>query len=138
MLVEKELGNRIKLHKKYSDIPPISCMPGQLNQVFLNMLLNAIQAIEGDGNIWISTAIKDNNVIVKFKDDGNGIPKKHVDKIFEPFFTTKPIGMGTGLGLSISYGIIQAHGGDIQVKSKKKAGTSFIISFPFKPEQKSK
>ncbi|NHZ87140.1 MAG: hypothetical protein GWP19_14915, partial [Planctomycetia bacterium] len=72
MLIEKELGDRIKLHKDYTDIPPISCMPGHLNQVFLNILLNAIQAIEGDGNIWISTAIKNNEVVIKFKDDGKG------------------------------------------------------------------
>jgi len=136
MLIEKELGERIKLHKKYADIPPISCMPGHLNQVFLNMLLNAIQAIEGDGNIWISTAIKDDNIIIKFKDDGKGISKKSIDKIFEPFFTTKPVGMGTGLGLSISYGIIQEHGGEIKVKNKKKKGTTFIISIPYKPQQK--
>lgn len=136
MLIEKELGDRIKLHKNYSDIPQISCMPGHLNQVFLNMLLNAIQAIEGEGNIWISTAIKDEKVVIKFKDDGKGIPKNHIDKIFEPFFTTKPVGMGTGLGLSISYGIIQEHGGDIKVKSKKKKGTTFIISIPYKPQQK--
>ncbi len=136
MLIEKELDNRIKLHKNYSDIPQISCMPGHLNQVFLNMLLNAIQAIEGDGNICISTAIKDDKVVIKFKDDGKGISKKYIDKIFEPFFTTKPVGMGTGLGLSISYGIIQEHGGDIKVKSKKKNGTTFIVSIPYKPKKK--
>lgn len=135
MLIEKELDDRIKLHKDYADMPPISCMPGHLNQVFLNMLLNAIQAIEDNGNIWISTVVKDDKVIIKFKDDGKGISKKHIDKIFEPFFTTKPIGMGTGLGLSISYGIIQEHGGDIKVKSKKKIGTTFIISIPYKPQQ---
>ena len=135
MLIEKELGDRIKLHKNYAEIPSISCMPGHLNQVFLNMLLNAIQAIEGHGNIWISTAIKDDKVVIKFKDDGKGISKKHIDKIFEPFFTTKPVGMGTGLGLSISYGIIQEHGGDIKVKSKKKTGTTFSISIPYKPQQ---
>lgn len=136
MLIEKELGERVKLHKKYAEIPAISCMPGHLNQVFLNMLLNAIQAIDGDGNIWISTVIEDDNVIITFKDDGKGIPKKSIDKIFEPFFTTKPVGMGTGLGLSISYGIIQEHGGVIKVKSKKKKGTTFIISIPYKPSQK--
>ena len=136
MLVEKELNNRIVLHKKYADIPPNNCMPGHLNQVFLNMLLNAIQAIEGNGNIWISTAIKDDHVDIKFKDDGKGISKKHIDKIFEPFFTTKPVGTGTGLGLSISYGIIHEHGGNIKVKSKKKVGTTFIISIPYKPLKK--
>ncbi len=136
MLIEKELGDRIKLHKNYIDIPPISCMPGHLNQVFLNMLLNAIQAIDEDGNIWISTAIKDDKIEIKFKDDGRGISKKHIDKIFEPFFTTKPVGTGTGLGLSISYGIIQEHGGDIKVKSKMKNGTTVIISIPYKPQLK--
>ena len=134
MLIEKELDDRIKLHKDYSDIPSISCMPGHLNQVFLNILLNAIQAIDSDGNIWISTAIKDNKVVIKFKDDGKGISKTHINKIFEPFFTTKPVGTGTGLGLSISYGIIQEHGGDIKVKSENKSGTTFIISVPYKPK----
>lgn len=135
MLIEKELGDRIKLHKEYTEIPFVSCMPGHLNQVFLNMLLNGIQAIEGDGNIWISTAIRDEKIVIKFKDDGKGISKKYIDKIFEPFFTTKPVGKGTGLGLSISYGIIHEHGGDIKVKSKKKSGTTFIISIPYKPQQ---
>jgi signal transduction histidine kinase len=136
MLIEKELGNRIVLHKEYIDMPSIKCMPGHLNQVFLNMFLNAIHAIESDGNIWISTSIKDDKVLIKFKDDGKGISKKYIDKIFEPFFTTKPVGTGTGLGLSISYGIINEHGGDIIVKSKKKTGTTFIISIPYKPQQK--
>ena len=134
MLVSKELGDNINLHRDFADIPLISCMPGHLNQVFLNMLLNAIQAIDKEGNIWISTSIKDDAVLIKFKDDGKGIPKKSIDKIFEPFFTTKPVGMGTGLGLSISYGIIQDHGGDIKVKSKKKGGTTFTISIPYKPK----
>jgi len=137
MLIDKELGNNIVLHKNFTDMPHINCMPGHLNQVFLNMLLNAIQAIDGEGNIWISTAIKGDQVVIKFKDDGKGISKKNSDRIFEPFFTTKPIGMGTGLGLSISYGIIQEHGGEIKVKSKKKSGTTFIISIPYKPRQKS-
>lgn len=132
MLVKKELGDRIILHKDYSEIPLISCMPGQLNQVFLNLLLNSIQAIDSKGNIWISTAIIDDKVVIKFKDDGHGIPKKNIDKIFEPFYTTKSVGMGTGLGLSISYGIISEHGGNIKVKSKKKGGATFTITLPFK------
>jgi len=135
MLVKKELGDRIKLHKDFIDIPKINCMPGQLNQVFLNLFLNAIQAIEGEGNVWVSTKLKDDKVLIKIKDDGKGIPKKSIDKIFEPFYTTKPTGMGTGLGLSISYGIIQEHGGEIKVKSKKDHGTTFTISIPFKPKQ---
>ena len=99
------------------------------------MLLNAIHAIESEGNIWISTSIKEDKVLIKFKDDGKGISNKHIDKIFEPFFTTKPVGKGTGLGLSISYGIIHEHGGNIKVKRKKKPGTTFIISIPYKPQQ---
>jgi signal transduction histidine kinase len=134
-LVQKELADRIIIHKNYADIPLISCMPGHLNQVFLNMLLNSIQAIKDTGNIWISTEIKDKKVVIKFKDDGIGIPKKNIDKLFEPFFTTKPVGTGTGLGLSISYGIIQEHGGDIKVKSKKKNGSTFIITIPYKPKK---
>jgi len=134
MLIEKELDNRIRLHKKYSKIPPISCMPGHLNQVFLNILLNAIQSIKDKGNIWISTEIKDKKVNIKIKDDGKGISKTNINKVFEPFFTTKPIGMGTGLGLSISYGIIHEHGGTIKVKSKKNKGTTFTISIPYKPK----
>jgi len=100
--------------------------------VFLNMLLNAIQAVDSKGNIWVSTAIKNDKILIKFTDDGKGISKENIDKIFEPFFTTKPIGMGTGLGLSISYGIIQQHGGDIIVSSKNK--TTFTISIPYKPK----
>jgi len=134
MLVKKKLSDRIQIHKKYTVLPMVSCMPGHLNQVFLNMLLNAIQAIEKEGNIWISTDLKNDNIVIKFKDDGIGIPKKNIDRLFEPFFTTKPIGTGTGLGLSISYGIIQEHGGGIKVKSKKKNGTTFIISIPYKPQ----
>ena len=135
MLISKELGDRIKIHKDYSNIPLINCMPGHLNQVFMNLLMNAIQSIENDGNIWITTLIKNDMVTIKFKDDGKGISKDNIEKLFEPFFTTKPIGTGTGLGLSISYGIIKEHGGNITVKSKLNNGTTFTILFPFKPQK---
>jgi signal transduction histidine kinase len=130
MLVEKEMGDRIKLHLDFGDIPEIDCMPGQLNQVFLNLLMNSIQAIRGKGNIWIKTSQDADLILVSIRDDGEGITPENLDKLFEPFFTTKPAGQGTGLGLSISFGIIKQHGGNIMATSSTELGTEFIISLP--------
>jgi len=101
-----------------------------LNQVFLNLLINSNQAIEKKGEISIVTFIEDDNICISIKDDGEGIPKKSLDKIFDPGFTTKGVGVGTGLGLSISYRIIQEHKGDISVESKEKEGSTFKITIP--------
>jgi signal transduction histidine kinase len=130
LLLNNETKNRIKIHKEYGKLPKIYCHPGNINQVFMNLLLNAIQSIEKNGNIWIKTRRIKNVVELIIRDDGKGIPKKHHHKIFDPFFTTKPIGKGTGLGLSICYQIIQEHKGKISFKSKEKEGTQFRIELP--------
>lgn len=126
--------DRIEIIKDFSDIPKIYCLPGKLGQVFLNVLVNAIQAIENKGKIYIHTGLnlQKNNIVIKIKDNGPGIPQKVVDKIFDPFFTTKDVGEGTGLGLSIVHGIIEEHNGIIEVNSKKGNGTEFIMFLPLK------
>ncbi|MEJ2633929.1 MAG: FG-GAP-like repeat-containing protein [Calditrichia bacterium] len=134
-LLNNEMKGRITLHKDYGALPKVYCNPGQINQVFMNLLLNAIQAIEGEGNIWITTRLSNSRVIISIRDDGKGIPQETLSKIFDPFFTTKPVGQGTGLGLSISYSIIQNHGGDIEVESEKRKGTVFRIILPVGADQ---
>ncbi len=136
-LLQGELKNRIEVKKDYEPIPPIKCFASQLSQVFVNLLSNAIQAIPGNGTIWIHVSLirdKENWVQISIQDSGSGITSEHLDKIFDPFFTTKGVGQGTGLGLSITYGIIQKHGGDIQVKSQVGVGTEFIIQLPIEPK----
>lgn len=118
--------------KDYSSIPEIECLPFQLNQVFLNLLMNASQAIKNKrGTITIRTGVERSSyVFVEITDDGDGITPENLKRIFDPFFTTKPIGKGTGLGLSVSYGIIAKHKGEIDVKSLPGQGTTFRIWLP--------
>ncbi len=131
LLLKSKYKNHITIEKKYGkDIPVIDGFEGKLNQVFTNILSNAIDAIETKGTIRITTKADPNMVTISVKDDGCGMSQAVIDKIFDPFFTTKPVGQGTGLGLSISYGIIQEHGGTIEVRSKKEEGTEFIIKLP--------
>ncbi|GEM_PF-1536522 len=131
LLSPKIKDGQVKLVKYYDDImPEINCYPGQLNQVFMNLLSNAIEAIEQQGRIVIRTRNYDDFVTISIKDDGRGIPQKIISKIFEPFFTTKGLGKGTGLGLSISFGIIQKHHGKIEVNSKPGSGSEFVITIP--------
>ena len=127
-LIRHETKNRITIVKKYGDIPPIKCYPNMLNQVFMNILVNASHAIEGDGIITIDTDFKNNNLIVKIKDNGCGI--KEPEKIFFAGYTTKGVGVGTGLGLAISQKIIEKHEGKIEVKTKLNEGSEFIITIP--------
>ena len=108
------------------------------NQVFLNLLMNAGQAIEGKGKITIRTGFDEENVWVEIADNGKGIKPEHLERIFDPFFTTKPIGKGTGLGLSLSYGIIQKHSGRIEVKSEEGEGTVFKVLVPRKHVEQEK
>ncbi len=131
-LLEHHLKDRIEVHKTYGDLPLVECYAGQVNQVFMNLLTNAADAIEGEGQIEISTAADDGTVRVSIKDTGAGIPPENLSSIFDPFFTTKEIGKGTGLGLSISYGIVQKHDGEIEVQSEVGAGTTFSVVLPVK------
>lgn len=135
-LLQGEIKNRITVHRQYATIPPVMCYASHINQVLMNLLSNAVHAINGNGEIWIVASLlkaaagSPGKVQISIQDSGSGMSSDVIDKIFEPFFTTKDVGKGTGLGLSISYGIIQNHGGDIQVKSEKDVGTEFIITIP--------
>ena len=130
-LVHHELKHNIVVEKNYGQIPPISCFPGRLNQVFLNILINAKQAIKKDkGKIKITTYQREKKVFIEFEDDGVGIPKDKLKKIFDPGYTTKGVGVGTGLGLSICYQIMQDHRGEILVESEVSKGSKFTVVFP--------
>lgn len=127
-LISHETKNKIEIEKHYGDIPLIKCYPNMLNQVFTNILVNACQAIKEKGKIVITTDFQDNNLIVKIKDNGQGIPKENINKIFTVGYTTKGVGVGTGLGLAISQKIIDKHKGKIQVYSEFGKGTEFVIT----------
>jgi len=124
-------STRLTLTRKYSQLPLVECFAGQLNQVWMNLLTNAAQAIGLQaGEVRIETAVQDDAVVVRISDTGQGIAPDYLDKIFDPFFSTKPVGEGTGLGLSISYGIIASHGGSISVASAVGKGTTFTTVIP--------
>ncbi|UCC81076.1 MAG: beta galactosidase jelly roll domain-containing protein [Candidatus Zixiibacteriota bacterium] len=129
-ILHHEIKHNITITRKYGSIPKVACYPGQLNQVFLNLLINASQAIEGKGNIIISTYSKNSKVLIEIADDGPGIPPENIDRVFDPGFTTKGVGVGTGLGLSICYQIIENHHGKIEVESEPGKGSKFIITLP--------
>jgi signal transduction histidine kinase len=124
---------RITIHRDYGELPPVECDPGQLNQVFMNVLANACDAIAGPGNIWITTRSTGDAVELAIRDDGPGIAPGVVERIFDPFFTTKEVGSGTGLGLAISHTVIAAHGGRLAVESAPGAGATFRITLPIGP-----
>ena len=123
-------AGRIVLHREYADLPQVNCYAGQLNQVWMNLLGNAAQAVGDHGEVGIATSVSDDWITVAISDTGTGIPEVNLTRIFDPFFTTKPVGEGTGLGLSISYGIIQRHSGSITVSSKVGSGTTFTVRIP--------
>ncbi len=136
-LLEHETKNSIQIIRKYSNIPPIMCSVNMLNQVFMNLLVNACQSIKEtnkDGEIEILTEVKDKKLIVRIKDNGGGIPANIQNKIFNAGFTTKKAGIGTGLGLAISKKIIELHKGNISFKTKTGEGTEFTVSIPIKNE----
>lgn len=127
---------KIKIHKEYGEIMPIHANLQEINQVLMNILNNAITAIEnGEGNIWIKTEQNKHNVKISIKDDGEGIKTEIKDKIFDPFFTTKKVGEGTGLGLSISYNIIEKHKGKIDVESEEGKGSTFKVVLPINNQE---
>ncbi len=129
-VVWNELKYKTQVHKKLNPLPLIRCYPGQLNQVFMNLLVNAAQAIPQKGEITVETEATDTEIIIRVSDTGEGIQKEVLSKLFDPFFTTKAAGKGTGLGLSISYGIIKKHKGRIDVESEVGKGTTFTIGLP--------
>lgn len=129
-VVWNELKYKATVIKEYGDLPLINCYPQQLNQVFMNLLVNAAQAIEKQGVIKISSRAYNGNVEIKISDTGSGISQENISKIFDPFFTTKDVGKGTGLGLHITYNIIKKHNGTIDVESTVGKGTTFTIRLP--------
>jgi len=130
MLLRHKLEDRIEVERRYCDVDNLSCFAGELNQVLMNVIANAIDAIEGHGTIVLSTAQHDGFFVISVRDTGKGIPENIRTRIFEPFFTTKPVGHGTGLGLAISYGIVKAHNGSIECSSVEGEGTEFIVKIP--------
>jgi signal transduction histidine kinase len=126
--------HRIEVVRHLGEVPEIVCAPAQINQVILNLLLNAQQAIAATGReggrIEVSTRASRKEVTLEIKDDGCGIPAQLLSRIFDPFFTTKPVGEGTGLGLSISHGIVSDHGGRIEVESAPGQGALFRVTLP--------
>ncbi len=131
-IVNNEIKYKANVVKEYGELPEVECLSSQLNQVFMNLLVNAAHAIEERGTITIRTGSKGDEVWVEIADTGKGIAPEHIKKIFDPFFTTKPIGKGTGLGLSLSYGIVQKHHGRIEVQSEVGKGTTFRVWLPVK------
>ncbi|GHH46442.1 sensor histidine kinase [[Pseudomonas] boreopolis] len=130
-IIWNELKYKVTLERRYGELPLVECLPSELNQVYMNLLLNAGQAIAERGTITVATGKEGNDhVWIEFKDSGSGIPADLQQRIFDPFFTTKPVGSGTGLGLSISYGIINKHHGRIDVDSAPGQGATFRIVLP--------
>ncbi|MDY7577649.1 ATP-binding protein [Herbaspirillum sp. RTI4] len=129
-IIANELKYKATVIKAYGELPEVECMAPELNQVFMNLLMNASHAIKEKGEITISTGLEGEGVWIDIADNGGGIPPENLQRIFDPFFTTKPVGLGTGLGLSISYGIIQTHQGRIEVTSEVGSGTRFHIWLP--------
>ncbi|HEY8780301.1 MAG TPA: 7TM diverse intracellular signaling domain-containing protein [Mucilaginibacter sp.] len=136
VIVNNLLNNKIKVVKQYDDLPDIECYPGKLNQVFLNIISNAIYAVQkkfgenAGGEIAIVTSHNEENVFIKIKDNGTGMDAQTQKKVFEPFFTTKDVGEGTGLGMSIAYNTIKKHNGQITINSTPNEGTEFILQIP--------
>jgi PAS domain S-box-containing protein len=134
-IVWNELKYKCSVTKHYGDLPQVWCEPSQLNQVFMNLLVNAGHAIPDKGEITISTGCRGDEVFVAIADSGSGIAPEHLNRIFDPFFTTKPVGKGTGLGLSLAYSIVQKHHGRIEVQSTVGKGTTFTVWLPIKPTE---
>jgi signal transduction histidine kinase len=141
-ILRHELRDRIKIHKEWGELPRVRCDGSRMSQVFVNLFLNAIQAITsrgGEGEIHVGLAAEGSLARITFRDNGSGMPPDVRAKIFDPFFTTKPVGQGTGLGLSISYGIVEQHGGKIEVESEVGRGSTFTVWLPVAgPKEKGK
>ena len=131
-IIWNELKYKVTLERRYGELPMVECLPSELNQVYMNLLLNAGQAIAERGQIIVSTQVRGDEVWLEFRDNGPGISPELRQRIFDPFFTTKPVGSGTGLGLSISYGIINKHHGRIDLESTVGEGSCFRIVLPIR------
>jgi signal transduction histidine kinase len=131
-VVNNELKYKAEVIKEYGELPQVECIPSQINQVVMNLLVNAAHAIEGYGRISMRTGCERSEVWIEVEDSGKGIEPRLINRIFEPFFTTKPVGKGTGLGLALSYSIVQKHNGRIDVQSEVGVGTCFRIFLPIK------
>jgi two-component system NtrC family sensor kinase len=129
-VVANEIKYKADVETDFGDLPLVEAIPQQLNQVFMNILVNAAQAIENRGTIHIATRATQDGVVITFSDDGCGIPEENLSRIFDPFFTTKEVGKGTGLGMNITYNIITKHNGEIRVESEVGKGTTFTIQLP--------
>jgi two-component system NtrC family sensor kinase len=129
-LLRHELKDRVEVRREYGSLPLLDCYPQQLSQAFMNLLLNAVQAIPGRGSIMVRTLIDGGGVMVEIEDTGAGIPVEHVARIFEPGFTTKGARVGMGLGLLITQQIVDQHGGRIAVRSTPGVGTTFTVHLP--------
>ncbi|HLM55001.1 MAG TPA: ATP-binding protein, partial [Pyrinomonadaceae bacterium] len=128
----------ITLRREYGRLPPVDCYAGQLNQVWMNLLANAAHAVKGGGSVSVETESRGESVVVRVRDTGCGIAPENLPRIFDPFFTTKPVGEGTGLGLSVTYGIVERHGGRIEVESRPGKGTVFTVTIPVDARQGSR
>ena len=133
-IVWNELKYKCEVVREYAGIPEVECIASQINQVFMNIIVNAGQAIAEHGTIHLRTGRGEKTVWVEIEDSGEGIRAEHLARIFEPFFTTKPVGKGTGLGLSLAYGIVQRHGGLLEVQSEVGRGTRFRMTLPVQRE----
>jgi len=131
-LLESRWRGRVVIHRNYAELPPVECDSGQINQVFMNLLANALDAIDGKGNIWIATVREGDAIVVSIRDDGRGIAPAELGRVFDPFYTTKDVGGGTGLGLAIVHGIVTAHDGRVDVESTLGAGSTFRVSLPLR------
>jgi PAS domain S-box-containing protein len=129
------LSFSVSIERCYKDLPPVRCAPQQLKQVFLNLLINAFQAIGDFGNIRLVTDTASDGIAIRIQDDGCGIPEADIERIFDPFFTTRPVGEGTGLGLALCYQIIRNHSGSIEVESEQGVGTTVSVLLPLDPEE---
>jgi signal transduction histidine kinase len=132
-VVWNELKYKVTLVKEYGDLPAITGLPHQLSQVFMNLLINAAQAIVEHGTITLRTGCAADSVWIEVEDSGVGIAPENLPRIFEPFFTTKPVGSGTGLGMAVSYSIVQKHQGSIDIRSEVGQGTTVRVNLPIHP-----
>ena len=132
-IVRNQLKHKANIVRDYGPLPDVQCMPSRLDQVFLNLLVNAGQSIDANGTITIATGVERDEAWVAVADTGCGITAENLNRIFDPFFTTKPVGQGTGLGLSVSHAIVRKHGGRIEVESEPGRGTRFTVHLPLTP-----